>query len=616
MKSKNLVKVMSIISALSLTAGQTVTLADETGKPVTVTIDTHSETKEISPYIYGINEDLANLKYYSVNSIRWGGNRSSAYNWETNLSNAGSDYYNLKDFYALHNVRKELKQFPAAPAHEVMEDMKEFNVPYGLMTLQMLGYVSDNWEKDEKLTAEQAAPDTKHWAKVENRKDGELSLEPDTTDGVVYMDEFMNYLVKTFGDSQNGGFKGISLDNEPSLWSGTHKLVQKEKLKCTELIEKTKDLAAVIKELDPNVDVFGPALYGYMAFVSLQGSPDWNEVKKGTAYKWFVDYYLDEMKKAEDEAGHRLVDILDFHYYTEAKGACGTRTCDHYDDKACNKARMDAVRSLWDPNYVENSWIGDNGCEFFPLFDKMQESIDTYYPGTKMAVTEYDFGGGDHITGGIAEADFLGTCAKYGVYFTTLWSYSKNAFQLGAINMFTNYDDNGTGFGDMLITGTESSDDYAVGAYSAFTSTEDDGTVRVILTNKGQVGPTPVTIKLDSDLSYSQAEMYQIKNTEFAKINHESEAYQVKDNELTLELEPLSITELVIKTAAEEVAETTEAETESEKATEDTSVAPETTTAAPAAESEGNSGMLIGIIAGVFAVVALALGFIFTKKKK
>ena len=59
---------------------------------VTITVDP-TKTKPISPWIYGLNF------YTGISGApphltldRAGGNRWTAYNWETNASNAGSDY--------------------------------------------------------------------------------------------------------------------------------------------------------------------------------------------------------------------------------------------------------------------------------------------------------------------------------------------------------------------------------------------------------------------------------------------------------------------------------------------------------------------------------------------
>lgn len=53
----------------------------------------------ISPYIYGANfPDWKGLEL-PFPFVRQGGNRMTAYNWETNASNAGNDYRNQNDGY-------------------------------------------------------------------------------------------------------------------------------------------------------------------------------------------------------------------------------------------------------------------------------------------------------------------------------------------------------------------------------------------------------------------------------------------------------------------------------------------------------------------------------------
>ncbi|MGN1147050.1 MAG: glycoside hydrolase family 44 protein, partial [Lachnospiraceae bacterium] len=386
---------------------------------IIVNVYPDEEGKAISPYIYGVNAGV-DLSSVSAGSLRLGGNRMTAYNWENNVSNAGSDWYNSSDMYMVQDIPKNLASQPGAVALNVSAEAMEYQVPYALLTLPMLGYVAN--ESSGYLGEEEAAPSA-YWCQVLNRKEGEYTLEPDTQDGVVYNDEYLHYLFEKIGDSGSAsGFKGYALDNEPALWNATHSLAQREKLTCTELLEKTTDLALVIKEMDPGADVFGPALYGYYAFLCLQDAPDWREIQAENGYRWFIDYYLDTMEEKEQEYGCRLLDVLDLHFYSEARGACGERLCEHYEEDACIKARIDSVRSLWDGDYKEDSWIMDTGAKFFPLLPNVQQSIDEYYPGTKIAFTEYDFGGGDHISGGVAQADFLGTLANHEVYLATLWS--------------------------------------------------------------------------------------------------------------------------------------------------------------------------------------------------
>ncbi len=518
---------------------------------VNITVSPSEEHREISPYIYGVNSGV-DLSAVSAGALRLGGNRLSAYNWENNISNAGSDWKHFSDTYLINGADDDLKPEPGAAALQAARDAQNGGVPYTLLTLQMLGYTSSG--KTGVVPEDKCAP-SEYWNKVVNRKGSEFSLTPDTQDDCVYMDEYLNYLINIFGDSQSGtGIKAYALDNEPALWHHTHSRVQGEQITCTELLEKSVDLARVVKEMDCGAEVFGPSLFGYSAFDTLAGASDWGTLKVENGYRWFIDYYLDEMSKAETEYGTRLLDVLDIHFYTEQKGACGERSCNHYDDDECVQARLDSVRSLYEEGYTENSWIADTGAKFFPLLPNIQQSIDTYYPDTKLAFTEYNFGGGDHISGAVVEADMLGIFAEYGVYFASIWSFDDNEYQISAINMFTNYDGMGSSFGDTLVKSEYGSKDISV--YSSIDGT-DEAKVKVMVINRSLHEETPVNISLSSEKEYIDAEVYSLYG-ETSAIQQLQGVDSITDNAFSYTLPPLSVTEFIINTAQPIVAEDTE----------------------------------------------------------
>lgn len=109
-----------------------------------------------------------------------------------------------------------------------------------------------------------------------------------------------------------------------------------------------------------------------------------------------------------------------------------------------------------------------------------------------------------HISGAIAQADFLGLLAEKEIYFASIWAFDKAEYQFAAINMFTNYDENQGYFGDNLVS-SNSSDDYTVSSFVAENST--DGKLHIILTNKAIHTATKVTINL-GDFESSSAELY------------------------------------------------------------------------------------------------------------
>ncbi len=593
------------VSATDSDAASDTAGADNT---VTIDIDTASDRKAISPLIYGVNSELMyKLRYFG--SIRAGGNRFTAYNWENNASNAGSDWNHSSDDHLQGNVDYTLLGLPGSVALN-LDKVCDTAGAYSLMTLQMAGYASA--DKNGQVSSDEVAPSNR-FVQVMASKGSEFSLTPDLNDGFVYMDEFVNYLVETLGDAAHGGINAYSLDNEPALWQHTHPLVHPDKPTCAELIEKTIATATAVKAVDPYAEIFGPALFGYGAFTTFSGAPDWNDIRKSNPnYKWFIDYYLDEMAKAEESCGTRLVDVLDVHFYTEAKGACGTRYCTHFDDPACVYNKLNATRSLWDDSYTEDSWITDTGAEFLPILPALQKSIDTYYPGTKIAITEYDFGGPSDVCGAICQADALGIFAQYGVYCANLFAGSDAKYQVAALSMFTNYDGQGTGFGDTLVS-CKYSDVEKSTAYASIYG-DDEDVVTVVVTNKSFTDRVTANINLGRDYPY--VHVYSIDGSApiVNNLGTSCDAVSISDGVISYEMEPMTVSLLVLS-ANDPDAPETQAQTAPE--TEAPTEAPSSEAAESSESSTGNNITAFIICAvAILAVVLAAVIIIISRNKR
>ncbi|MBE6851141.1 MAG: glycoside hydrolase [Ruminococcus sp.] len=536
----------AMVMAAALTAPFTAAYAagDDT---MNINIDLGAETKEISPYIYGINQ-YANQENYSkvtVNAVRQGGNRMTAYNWENNASNAGSDW----KFSSDNNLSNSDE--PADCVQVLSKEAETYNIPYKLTTLQMAGYVAA--DKDGPVSEEEAAP-SKRWNEVVLTKGSAFAETPDLKDGKVYMDEYVNYIINKFGDSTSlTGIQGYSLDNEPALWHHTHSRIHPDQITIKELSEKSIEMATAIKKLDPKADVFGPSLFGYMAYVSLADddkSNEWETIKSENNYHWYLDCYLDQMNKASEEAGVRLLDALDIHYYSEARGQCRVTECTDSTHTDCIKARLQSVRSLYEEGYIEDSWIGQWGKENLPILPNVQASIDKYYPGTKLAITEYNFGGND-LSGTISHAEALGCFADAGVYMASIWG--GNSYQFSAINLYTNYDGKGSAFGDMLVP-TTTDDVSLASAYASIRGT-DQGTVTAMITNKDLENPENAVISLNNaDTTYEAAAVYAVYG-DSADIRLIDIVENVEDNVVNVTLPPYSAAMVVISDDASDFAD-------------------------------------------------------------
>ncbi|WP_051033531.1 glycoside hydrolase family 44 protein [Acetivibrio cellulolyticus] len=533
--SFQLVSSSALVSVLPVSAAQA---------SVDVSIDTEMERTSISPYIYGVNQDLTGQ---TITARRFGGNRTTAYNWENNASNAGSDWIHSSDNYIpeYYGIPKADSDKPGEVASVFHDQSLAQNVPYTLMTLQAAGYVSA--DKDGEVKEADKAPSAR-WKEVKFAKNAPFSLTPDVTDDYVYMDEYVNFLVDKYGSSSTAtGIKGYSVDNEPALWAHTHARIHPDPVGCAELIDRTSELSKAVKNVDPTAEIFGPALYGFGAYLTLQSAPDWVGGLKDS-YNWFVDYYLEQMKAKSDEEGKRLLDVFDVHYYSEARGG-GSRVNFGEDitNTACNKARLQAPRTLWQESFKEDSWIGNETSfdKFRPIIPKIQESIDKYYPGTKLAITEYDFGGGNHITGGIAEADTLGIFGKYGVYLSTYWGSGDKDYIVSGMNLYTNYDGKGSKYGDTNVKCAVSNDEVA-SAYSSIVGT-DDGKLHIILLNKNYDTSTTFNLSINSSTQYKSGTAWGFDRVS-SDITEKQAITEITDNKFTYTLPALSAYHIVLDT--------------------------------------------------------------------
>ena len=435
-----------------------------------ITASTVNPLGPISPYVYGSNEGNWAKPTRHLTFGRQGGNRMSAYNWETNASNAGSDYQHQNDGYLLsENTPGEYPRRAVAEAHA--------NNASFLVTIPMTGYVSADKNADGDVNKTPNYLDVRFHRSLP-AKGGAFTYPPNTNDKFVYQDEFAAWLESKFPNRKPGANIWYSLDNEPDLWSGTHPRIHPNATTYAEIIQKSLSYSKAIKAVAPKTLIFGPASYGWGGYVNFQNAPD-------AGGRDFLEFYLDQMKEAEVASGKRLLDVLDIHWYPEVYGD-GKRIVEQLSTPGIAAARMQATRSLWDPTYVEKSWISDSiGKKPISLIPRMMEKISKHYPGTKLAFSEYQYGGGNDISGAIAEADALGIFGREGVFAAALWPLAGDAaFVDAAFNAFRNYDGQGSHFGDQALR-VSNPDPEELGVYGSSFS---NGTNRVVfvVTNQSE----------------------------------------------------------------------------------------------------------------------------------
>jgi hypothetical protein len=334
---------------------------------------------------------------------------------------------------------------------------------------------------------------------------------------------------------------------------------------CSELIEKSTALSKAVKNVDPNALILGPAEYGFWGYYSFQDAPEWWWGGLCWEYFWFIDYYLDQMHQAEITAGKRLLDVLDLHWYPETYGG-GQRipfSSPPY-SRANVEARVQAPRTLWDPDYVEDSWITEQWDwrtqeylykECFPLLPKLFDSINTYYPGTKLAINEYCYGAEDHISGGIAAADVLGIFGKYGVYMAAYWRSSWDdpnvPYMNAAINMYRNYDGAGSTFGDTSVD-AQTPDKVNSSIYASVFNGQ-DCQLHLIVINKSLGCAISGTFSINSPQNFTSARVWRFSSGTSNIREVLPSIKNITDNVFNCTIPPLTVTHIVLQ--AEECTE-------------------------------------------------------------
>ena len=446
--------VVSALNASGESANSTQASATPSAAPdVTITVDA-TKSKPISPWIYGLNF------YTGVSGApphltldRAGGNRWTAYNWETNASNAGSDYlYENDDYLSSSTTPAEaVRSFVAADQSLGMASV---------MTVQLQGLVSADESGPVSVSN---PPDLSRFKQVIDKKStitpAPFTTSPDTTDAYVYMDEFlwsMNQKIPGIFGANPPLPTFVSLDNEPELWNSTHLEVQgSSPISSDNYITKTINLTKALKDQFPDAVIFGPVHYGFEGIYNWQG--ELSATPDGT--DWFPDKYLPALKAASDTYGKPLVDVYDFHWYSEATD--GATRVINLTSSNLTDAQVQAIvqspRSLWDPTYTENSWITNDVLgEPIKLLPRLQTKIDAEFPGTRISITEYENGGDNHIAGTIAQADNLGIFGSQGLFAATLWPLGNCPYILAGFRAFRGFDGSTADFGDTSLQATSS----------------------------------------------------------------------------------------------------------------------------------------------------------------
>jgi hypothetical protein len=455
----------------------------------------------ISPLIYGMNfADAALAQDVRLPLDRWGGNSTTRYNWQNDMSNHASDYF----FENIPSDNPDTSQLPNNSAADRFVKQNRDYAADTLLTIPLIGWTPgarkeghpyDCGFKVSKYGAQQSVDpyDTNCGNGKHTNGTPITGNDPHDTSiaiGPTFVQDWVRHLIGRYGTAAQGGVRYYNLDNEPGLWNSTHRDVHPLHPTFDELTNLGKQYAAAIKAVDPGAQTLGPVQDGWTRYyyASYLSYPDQiaQDDRQAHAGKPFVQWYLEQMAAASATAQVRLLDYFDLHYYPQAGGVALSPA----GDANTQALRLRSTRALWDPTYVDESWIpstgeatavggvGVNGA--VQLLPRMRDWVQRFYPGTKLAISEYNWGALDHINGALAQADVLGIFGRERVDMATLWAPPEpNQPGAFAFRMYRNYDGQGGQFGDVSVSAA-SADQGQLAIYAARRGSDSSLTLMII----------------------------------------------------------------------------------------------------------------------------------------
>jgi uncharacterized protein (TIGR03437 family) len=490
---------MKVVRAIAPLCLVCVVAAAQSGPELS--IDANSSQHAISPDIYGINFYWSLASPASVASAaaaaairptlrRWGGNSTSTYNWQLDIDNLDADWF----YEVLPDTSIDASKLPAGSSFNAFVDQARTTGAGVLATVPILGWLPGARQQmcsfNESKYPNQCKIDPYYQYHPMTCGDGIQYVSacgtPDVNDGKapsnpVYIHNdpadaysqydqtfqaaWVRYLLTRYGGGGQGGVKIWALDNEPIWWDTTHRDIHPNPYTYDEVLSLNTAYAVAIKQADPTALISGPVADNWASLffskkdiVAGWNSPRgnyWSNPVDRNAHGGvpFLSWYLQQMRSYEQQHGTRLLDILDVHAYYEPSildsGA---------ESASIDALRLDSTREFWDPTYTVSGdyWIVDpdnNGAPVAPhLIPRLRQIVAQNYPGTKIAISEYNWSGLTTLNGALVQAELLGVFGREGLDMATLWSppspTDPGAF---AFQIYRNYDGIGGAFGETSV---------------------------------------------------------------------------------------------------------------------------------------------------------------------
>jgi uncharacterized protein (TIGR03437 family) len=494
-----------------------------------LSIDAHANVHAISPDIYGINffwtlPALTDPAYSAAlcaalalrpTARRWGGDSTSTYQWKFDVENLADDwFYELLPNPVVEDTSACASGLPVTTSFNQYADLARTSGGKILATVPALGWLPNvQPEMGSQMLCSypvaQYGPQCAEDPYAQNYPytcGNGVVYAPDCSTNPVYIADnnpsfdyapsapsfqaqWIEQMLTRYGQGNQGGIAIWSLDNEPIWWDSTHRDIHPKPNTYDELFSVDLQYAQAIKQADPTALVSGPVNDNWASL--WESKTDIEAGWSSPGGEWYsnpidrnahngtplLTWYLQQFSQYDQQHGQRLLDYVDMHAYI-APGVLNDAVngVTPPETPAVQALRLESTREFWDPTYIDSGdyWIVDpnnNGAPIAPYYiPRVEQIIQQTYPGTKLAITEYNWYALDTVNGALAQADLLGIFGAYGLDLATLWGppapTDPGAY---AFQIYRNYDGIGGAFGETGVQGV-SGDQSQLAIYAAVRS--------------------------------------------------------------------------------------------------------------------------------------------------
>ncbi len=508
------------VDDITLTAA---TNSATTNAPIVIAIDAMANRHPISPLIYGTafasSNQLADLNF-TLN--RSGGNSETRYNWQLNAHNHAADWYfeSLADSSAT----------PAATSDDFVANSQNGGAQ-PILTIPMIGWLPKLGPGRQRLASFSIA-------KYGLQADHDWQWFPDAGNGVItnstayvtgndpndanfltnstFQRAFMQHVTNRWNLSTNGGVRYYCMDNEHTLWNSTHRDVHPVGTTMEEIRDDLFDYAGMVKSVDPSALILAPEEWGWPGYLysgydqqlspSLGYNPANYPDRQAHGGMDYMPWLLDQLHQHEISTHQRLLDYFTLHIYPQGNNQ-GTYEFGNDVSTTAQLLRNRSTRQLWDTNYLDPSWINS----IIKLIPRMKDWVANYYPGTKIGITEYNWGAENYINGATAQADILGIFGRENLDLATRWTIpDASTPTYKAMKIYRNYDGNKSTFGDTSVAVAGPNPDN-LSTFAAVRSA--DGALTIMAINK-QIGTAaPANFSVTNFLPNGVAQVWQLTSS-------------------------------------------------------------------------------------------------------